>query len=299
MKGIIIYFSLTGNTKKIAKAIHQGMSHLMEPCDIATTKEVDVQRLGDYDLIGLGFPDWGHALPLPIQHVIDAMARLKGQYVFTFFTHGTLPEWGYQVLNALQKKELAVIGIRHWYGSVNLPRIPKPFLTDGHPDSIDLKEAESFGEEMAGLRQRISREGPKIIPPLPPIPEQPSRPPAVIGDNPPKLNIEKCRYPECQLCMDHCPMNGIDLSVSPPVFAKPCRSCNFCEMICPEGAIETDYDSLVEPTLKRMKEVYVPHLNQAEAEGRFRRLVPVEAIGWDTPFYKIHNQHPRYVIPED
>jgi flavodoxin len=38
MKSIIIYFSLTGNTKKIAQAIHKGMNPLVERCDITTVK---------------------------------------------------------------------------------------------------------------------------------------------------------------------------------------------------------------------------------------------------------------------
>jgi hypothetical protein len=40
-------------------------------------------------------------------------------------------------------------------------------------------------------------------------------------------------------------------------------------------------------------------LEKVEAEGRFRRLTPVESIGWDTPFFKVYNKHPRYIIPPD
>ena len=58
MKSIIIYFSLTGNTKQIAQAIHKGISPLMEQCDITTLKEIDSSRLHDYDLIGIGSPVW-------------------------------------------------------------------------------------------------------------------------------------------------------------------------------------------------------------------------------------------------
>ena len=43
MKSIIIYYSLTGNTRKIAKAIYQGVSEVSEKCDIAKMKEV-IQR---------------------------------------------------------------------------------------------------------------------------------------------------------------------------------------------------------------------------------------------------------------
>ena len=59
MKAIIAYFSLTGNTRKVAQAIHKGMGQLVEQCDMATVKEVDIRRLADYDLIGVGSPVWG------------------------------------------------------------------------------------------------------------------------------------------------------------------------------------------------------------------------------------------------
>jgi hypothetical protein len=39
-------------------------------------------------------------------------------------------------------------------------------------------------------------------------------------------------------------------------------------------------------------------LEEAEAEGRFRRLVPLDQIGWDNPVYKIRKR-PIFVIEED
>jgi hypothetical protein len=40
----------------------------------------------------------------------------------------------------------------------------------------------------------------------------------------------------------------------------------------------------------------MPPLNRAEAEGRFRRLVPFEKTGLDTPVYRKYTKHPRVVI---
>ena len=56
MKSIVIYFSITGNTRKIAEAIHKGMKSLGENCDIARLKDIDTPDLQGYDLIGLGSP---------------------------------------------------------------------------------------------------------------------------------------------------------------------------------------------------------------------------------------------------
>jgi len=296
MKSIIIYFSLTGNTKKVVQAIHKGMSQLVEQCDIATINEIDIRHLADYDLIGLGSPVWG-GVPPHIQLFINSLPPLQGKHAFAFCTHGALPERFFPTLvSLLDKKGLIVIGLRDWYGSVNLPGHPKPYPTDGHPDEIDLKEAEDFGKEMAELSRRILAEGPQLIPPLPVMPVPP---PHRILRPRPKLNMQKCRYPECRLCIDNCPQDAIDLSVSPPVFAKSCRPCYFCEMICPEGAIEADYESLAKDRLWRVKNQFEKALDKAEAEGRFRRLVPLEDVGWDTPYYMVYNKHPRYVIPAE
>ena len=48
MKGIVVYYSATGNTKKIAKAIHRGMKDVIE-CDVASDKEVDPKDRGKYN----------------------------------------------------------------------------------------------------------------------------------------------------------------------------------------------------------------------------------------------------------
>jgi NAD-dependent dihydropyrimidine dehydrogenase PreA subunit len=106
-----------------------------------------------------------------------------------------------------------------------------------------------------------------------------------------KVNQDKCNYPKCTLCIDNCPMGAIDFSVSPPMFLKSCDRCWSCEQACPRGAIEVDWEPFNEAHLP-----LIPPLEEAikvfEARGEFRRLVPIEDIGWDTPVYKL--KHPRF-----
>jgi hypothetical protein len=52
----------------------------------------------------------------------------------------------------------------------------------------------------------------------------------------------------------------------------------------------------VQHYLRIQKEVASPILAEAEAKGRFRRLLPVEKIGFEAPFYKVHHKHPQWVI---
>ena len=53
MKSIVIYHSISGNTKIIAQAIYDGMKQTGEQCDLAKAKDVCTDDLQDYDLIGL------------------------------------------------------------------------------------------------------------------------------------------------------------------------------------------------------------------------------------------------------
>lgn len=296
MKSIVIYFSLTGNTKKVAKAIYQGMREHSDTCDITTIKEMNVDRLIDYDLIVMGSPVWG-GVPLNVRLFFNAAPSLKGKHAAAFCTHGILPESFFpQAIELLEKQGLIIIGMNDWYGSVFRPTLPKPYFTDGHPDEIDLKEAEVFGREMVELSRRIYAGETQLIPTFP---EMPTLPPSNLPKPRPTLIKEKCGFPKCRLCVDHCPMEDIDLSASPPRFARNCTSCFFCEMICPRGAIHIDYEARAKASLERVEEIFLKRLEQAEAEGRFRRLVPLEDVDQKTPYYKVFNKHPRYVIPKD
>jgi len=56
MKVILLYFSQTGNTKKITDQIAAGIKSKKVQCDIEPIKGYDTSKLSEYDLVGLGFP---------------------------------------------------------------------------------------------------------------------------------------------------------------------------------------------------------------------------------------------------
>lgn len=323
MKCLIIYFSVTGNTKKIACAICSGIKKFGEECEIAKLKDVDVNNLSRYDLIGLGSPIHFQSFePIIVTNFIKRLNGLEGKHFFIFSTHATEPE-GFvpSMREALHPKRVIVIGAGDWYGGLIDQQLPHPYLTDGHPDEIDLKEAEIFGQQMLVRSRRIAAGENSLIPHLPIgrdtgkkilarvekmcVDQSKLFPPGCDLEhfrksqsfkNRARFNISKCLYPECRLCVENCPMGGIDLTISPPRFANPCISCLLCERICPTGAIEAEFGEMCEIMSWRTRYVYAPVLAKAEAEGRFRRLIPLDKVGWNTPYYKVHNSHPRYVI---
>ena len=252
MKCIVIYFSQTGNTEKIAKAIQTGVKQAAGNCDLAEIRQADPLGLKEYDLIGLGSPVMG-AAPANVGEFVNKMRFVGGKHIFTFCTHGTSYAWFLSSLYPKFKlRGLTVIGSADWYGDCVLLHMVEPYPTAGHPDEIDLQQAEDYGREMVIRSWKISAGETNLIPAAPQAPQMPPKPKADEGKPNKtkelieafprmlKFDREKCLYPRCSLCMDNCPTYGLDLSVEPPILAEPCLGCEFCARLCPTGALNID-----------------------------------------------------------
>jgi flavodoxin/ferredoxin len=325
MKSIVIYFSQTGNTEKVAYAVQAGVDQVAGHCDIAKIKDANPKRLYEYDLIGIGSPLF------EVTNVWQFMNKLRGvggKHVFLFCTHGSAIQGGnffHDAYRRLKPRGVTLIGTADWYGDCYLLHHTYPYPSKGHPDEIDLKEAEEFGRDMVLRSWKVAAGETALIPPepvlqmpvLPPLPGGGSLPvmklpPLIDGKDwradvvnsehwktisslPSMLKFhkEKCLYPKCRLCMENCPVDGIDLSVDPPVIAKPCEHCEFCGRVCPTGAI--DIDDWIEAVAKITFPNF-PAFDQAEAEGIFRRLTPKEELKADVYGYMVHTKHPYWTI---
>ena len=306
MKCIVIYFSQTGNTEKVARAIQAGIEQVGGHCDLSEIRQVDPLRLQDYDLIGIGSPVMG-ADPANVGDFVNRLRFVGGKHAFVFYTHGTSPGFFWpSIYPKLSAHGLVVIGQAHWYGDCHLLHMPQPYPTAGHPDEMDLEEAERFGREMAIRSAHIRAGETDLIPPAPPaIPPRPPR----VDDGRSMLDLinafgsmlqfdrEKCLYPDCRLCMDNCPTYGNDLSVDPPILGEPCLGCEFCARLCPTGALDMSawVQEMIEATKKHLP-MMLPGLEKAEAEGLFRRLIPIEKIDVDNPGIRQYTKHPQWII---
>jgi flavodoxin/ferredoxin len=168
MKCLVIYYSQTGNTKKIAQALQKGIINQTGQCDLARVKEIKPEELAKYDLIGIGAPTWSSCpSPIVIYFIKSLPASLKGKHFFWYSTHGIYP--GRCVMRGVQPlldQGMTVLGWKDWYGQASLPGHGKPWFTDGHPDEIDLAEAESFGAAMVVHSHAISGGQTDIVPTL-------------------------------------------------------------------------------------------------------------------------------------
>ncbi len=305
MKCVVIYFSQTGNTQKVAEAVRRGVAQAAGSCDLLEIRQADPRGLCEYDLIGLGSPVMG-AEPGNVSVFVNRLRLVGGKHAFTFCTHGTSAGFYYpSIYPKLKRAGLVVLGHADWYADCFLLHMPQPYPTAGHPDQRDLQEAEDYGREMTLHSMRVAAGETSLIPPAPPEvppggPSDPGlAPPPVIGQFGKLLKYDrgKCLYPRCSLCIDNCPVSGFDLSVDPPVLAKPCIACEFCARLCPTGALDMSewIESMIAVTSKHWN-MMLESLERSEREGKFRRLLPVEELQGTPGWTLLKEHHPQWVI---
>lgn len=320
MKCAVLYLSMTGNTEMIARGVCNGLKSVTGDCELIRFRDADPNRFGKYDLIGFGSPVMSYGVPHKFSEFIEKMRYVGGKHCFAFATHGTHGEYFPAMAGKLlSEKQMTVLGVRRWYANSYIPGHPNPYPTAGHPDKIDVREAYEWGKQLAELSQKVYAGAEELVPPLPEEPELSMR--DMLGElirkeeersggefgrkggahlqNPGEKYVkETCNYPKCSICMDNCPVHGIDLTVDPPVMGDPCTNCMLCAKLCPTGSISPEffYNTPGEKTVKYVPEFYLERIALDEEEGLFRRKVPVEEIGWDSPYYKTHDKRPWFII---
>ncbi|MDH5795331.1 MAG: flavodoxin domain-containing protein [Candidatus Bathyarchaeota archaeon] len=83
-----MYDTNFGNTEKIAKALAEGMEKQGIKVDRANAEEVDVSKLGEYDLLAVGGPTHIHGVSKPMKAFLERLRSVdvKGKKAFAFDT---------------------------------------------------------------------------------------------------------------------------------------------------------------------------------------------------------------------
>ncbi len=165
MKTLIIYFSQTGFTRKVAEQIRDGVAEVAGHCDLATLTDVKPESLAGYDLVGLGCPVFYYNAPFNVRDFMQGLPELADKQWFVFCSHGSV--MGNTLIlmaEALKKKGIRVVGYHDTYADGTLPFYPYPTLTTGHPDELEYEEARAFGREVAERSRRIAAGEQGLIP---------------------------------------------------------------------------------------------------------------------------------------
>jgi len=165
MRVLIAYYSQTGNTEQIARAIYaaaENESRILERIE-------DVKDIDQFDVIFVGFPVMHHSVPGQAARFIQRIPA--GKPVAIFATHGCLRggklavEGFYHAVSLASK--LYVLGTFSSQGKVNhhamekLGKLPEyrgwldeAHSSGDHPDAGDLQDARAFTEAMLALAHK-------------------------------------------------------------------------------------------------------------------------------------------------
>jgi flavodoxin len=159
MKALVTYFSQTGNTEKVARAIYDAI----QTADKDFVEISDVRDVESYDLVFCGFPVQAHSVPPKVEAFLEDLP--EGTKVALFGTHGSLRggelavQAFYHAITITPK--LRILGTFGCRGKVKrnlleaLMKKPENIAwaneaqgATGHPDQADLEDAAEFARTM-------------------------------------------------------------------------------------------------------------------------------------------------------
>jgi len=138
-KILILYYSRTGNTEKMAKAVAEGIKTL-QGIEIELTYHISAEKLGDFDVIIVGVPTYHHDMTIDIKNLWDEAAtkniNLKGKIGAAFGSYGWSGEAPKLVLEIMKNKfEMQVV--------------EPPLLIKYALDQIGIEKCKEFGKKIA------------------------------------------------------------------------------------------------------------------------------------------------------
>jgi flavodoxin len=144
MRALVTYYSQTGNTEKVARAIYEAI-----PVEKELLPVQDVKKTAGYDIIFVGFPVHAHSVPAMLHPFFKSLPA--GQHIALFCTHGSL-----------RSGQLPRQALEHAIGLSSRVKIVGTFNARGRVDEkiIDslMKQAEhrAWAEEAQGAGEHPS-----------------------------------------------------------------------------------------------------------------------------------------------
>jgi flavodoxin len=164
-KILVTYFSLTGNTKKVAEVIFEELDG-----EKTIGKVDEIQDLDEYDLLFIGFPVHSHGVPFKVEELLKKIP--PGKKIALFSTHGSLTgsRLSREALehSTTLASKAKILGTFSCRGKVSmqamevLSKSPEhkawaemATSAQTHPDENDLEDAKSFANwiKMLSLQQ--------------------------------------------------------------------------------------------------------------------------------------------------
>ena len=243
-KILMVYFSQSGTTDKVAESIALGFRASGHTVDLFNIKHGSPKSVEGYDLLGIGSPAYYFRPSINITEYVNSLPSLNGLPNFVFVLYGTyFGDTGNNIRNALRMKGAKEVGYFKCRGA----DLYQGYLKEGylfspdHPLMAELTHAEKFASKISCIIAGHNYSEPELDPP-----------PAIIYrlerffthrwlvekiySRLFRVNNKKCTV--CALCMKQCPTGNIIANKEGnPIWSRNCILCLSCEMNCPQEAI--------------------------------------------------------------
>jgi len=243
----MIYFSQTGNTRKVAEAMAGAFQEAEHSARTVSLKKATPEDATKGDLLGVGTPCFVNHAPTPVKEFLRTLPPLNDRRAFVFATSGGAPgRVLYDLTCLLRSKGADVVGGFMARGECYHPAPSIIGRFPGRPNAEDLARARCFARAVA---EHVSAGCSGLLPE--------SRPDALkpgwgfydlvaltISDASmrflmPEPKPDSARCDQCQWCVYECPMDNITLQPY-PVLGNQCIRCYRCLTGCPQKAFDAD-----------------------------------------------------------
>ncbi len=238
-----IFFSPTGTSKKVVKAIAEG-GKMPDACD-----ELDLTYPGHHrevmiagdELAIIGVPVYGgRVAPLARERLKGIRGNNSPAVIVVVYGNREFEDALIELRDIVTAQSFSVVAAGAFVGEHSFSSVEIP-IAEGRPDRADLTAAGDFGGKVME-RIRISakpEQGRLQVPGNIPYLESMKKLPFT-----PQVNVEKCT--QCEICITSCPAGAISLDTSIEIDPQKCTFCCACIKNCPEEAISIAAPPLVE-----------------------------------------------------
>lgn len=245
-----LYWSATGNTKKVAEMIGDRLAEMLHVscCPVDFTSPASRQKeyvFGEGDLVVVGSPTYAGKIPNKIMPDFKARLIGNGAIAVPMITYGnrSYDNSLAELCDILEKNGFHTIAGGAFIARHSMSDI----MGAGRPDAADIAEIQAFSDRighMIGEAEEIPAavkvSGDAGAPYYVPLKEDGQR--ANFLKAKPVTDESKCDH--CGACVKACPMASIDAEDVTKVPGL-CIKCHACVRICPSGAKYFDDAELI------------------------------------------------------